>query len=564
MRLSNVYVPTLKESPSDIDSASYRLLLRAGMIRKLSLGTYSFLPMGYRVIKKIENIVREEMDRIDSQETLLPILLPASLWEQSGRWEKFGPEMFRVKDRHDKWYCMGPTHEEAFTDLVKNELNSYKQLPLSLYQIQNKYRDEIRPRFGLIRGREFIMKDAYTFDKDADALKESYMKMWKAYDEVFKRCGLDYVVVEGDSGAMGGSDSHEFIALSETGESKVFYCEACGYAATDEKTPVKYEVSPSSEAQVEAEEVHTPSVSTIADLAEFFSCEESAFAKAMAYKVNGEYIVVLIPGNRMLNPTKLINYLGIAEHELELALDHEISGEMGSVPGFIGPCGLSDGMRLIVDSRVTHMVNMVVGANKADYHMKGVNFRKDFSTEEVVEDLLMAEEGDTCPHCDKALAADYGDEVGNIFQLGDKYSKALDTTFLDENGKARHFMMGSYGIGVSRTLAAIVDQYSSENSMVWPESVSPYKVLVTVVNMKKDEQVALGEKIYEELKAKGIEVLIDDRPIRVGKKFADGDLIGIPYRITVGKMAGDNIVEFFDRIKDEKNDVEADKITELI
>lgn len=556
MRLSRTYVPTLKESPSDIDSASYRLLLRAGMLRQLSLGTYSFLPLGYRVIKKIENIVREEMDAIDSQETLLPILLPKTLWEQSERWDKFGPEMFRVKDRHDKWYCMGPTHEEGFTHLIKNELNSYKQLPLSLYQIQNKYRDEIRPRFGLIRGREFIMKDAYTFDKDGESLKESYMKMWQAYDNVFARCGLNVVIVEGDSGAMGGSDSHEFIALSKNGESKVFYCEDCGYAATDEKTPVILNMeTPSNE---EMKEVHTPNVTTIEDLSSYLKMEESSFGKAMAYKVNGEYYVVIIPGHRQLNTTKLINYLGIAEHELELANDEDLLA-MGTTPGFIGPVGLDDKVHLIVDQRITSLGDMVVGANKVDYHLAHVSYGRDFNTEHVVKDLLMAEEGDECPHCQKPMAWELGDEVGNIFQLGDKYSKALNATYLDENGKSKHFMMGSYGIGVSRTLASIVEQHGSENSMVWPESVAPYKVIITVVNMKKEDQVALGEEIYETLKKRNIEVLIDDRAIRVGKKFADSDLIGIPYRITVGNKASEKIIECFDRLSDVKTDLVWDK-----
>lgn len=567
MKVSQLYAPTLKESPSGADVLSYQMLVRAGMIRKLSVGTYSYLPLGYRVIRKIEQIVREEMEAIDSQETLLPILLPAELWKESGRWEKFGPEMFRLKDRNATEYCLGPTHEEAFTDLIKNELNSYKQLPLSLYQIQNKYRDEIRPRFGLIRGKEFIMKDAYTFDRDLESLQVSYDKMWKAYDEVFKRCGLRYMVAEGDSGAMGGNVSHEFIAYSEVGETRLVFCPECDYASTDESATVTLSYDITEEA-LPLEKVHTPHIGTIEDLQNFFQLEGHRFGKALVYKVEDTFVVAMVPGNRSLNETKLVNYLGVAEHDLELANDEEIANVLGSVAGFVGPMLSeevlgSDKVRLLVDRRITQIPNLIVGSNERDYHVKGVQYGRDFNGE-VVEDLLMVEDHDVCPECGKQLASDFGNEVGNIFQLGDKYSKALGATFLDENGKENNFVMGSYGIGVSRTLAAIVDQYSNERGIVWPDSVAPYHVMVTVVNTKNAEQLEQGQKIYDLLKKEGIEVVIDDRKMTAGKKFADADLYGMPYRVTVGRKAAEGIVEFKDRHTDEMSDISVDDVVATI
>lgn len=567
MKVSMLYAPTLKESPSDADVLSYQMLVRAGMIRKLSSGTYSYLPLGYRVIRKIEQIVREEMDAIDSQETLLPILLPAELWKESGRWEKFGPEMFRLKDRNVREYCLGPTHEEAFTDLVKNELSSYKQLPLSLYQIQNKYRDEIRPRFGLIRGKEFIMKDAYTFDRDEEALKVSYEKMWQAYDNVFNRCGLRYMVAEGDSGAMGGSVSHEFIAYSEVGETRLVYCPACDYASTDESAAVNLTYDITEEAR-DVEKIHTPKVATIEELQAFFQLEGHRFGKALVYKMHDTIVVAIVPGNRSLNETKLVNYLGVAEHDIELASDEDIRNVLGSVPGFVGPMLseevlANDKVKLLVDSRITQIPNLIVGGNERDYHLQGVQYGRDF-TGEVVEDLLIVEDHDHCPVCNKELASDYGNEVGNIFQLGDKYSRSLGATFLDENGKENYFVMGSYGIGVSRTLAAIVDQYSNDRGIVWPDSVAPYHVMVTVVNIKDEAQLELGQTIYNQLKAEGIEVVIDDRKMAAGKKFADADLFGMPYRVTVGRKAKEGIVEVKDRHLDEMTDVEASEVVALI
>jgi len=555
-------MPTLREVPTEAEIPSHQLLLRAGMIRKLVSGVYSYLPLGYRVIKKIENIVREEMDNIGCQELLMSAIQPRELWEESGRWSDFGPEMFRLKDRNEREFCLGPTHEEYFTDLIKNEVNSYKQLPLYLYQIQTKYRDEKRPRFGVIRAREFIMKDAYSFDKDEEGMKESYKKMWEAYEKIFTRLKLDFRVVEGDSGAMGGSDSHEFVALAETGEGVIAYCDHCDYAATDEKAKVVYRVE-SDEEEKEMEKVYTPGVTTIEGLEEFFSMEKNKFGKALVYVAAGEPVVVIVPGDRELNETKLLNDLRIPEHELAMADEAVIEEISGAKKGFTGPVGLKDGVRIIVDSRITKMKNLIVGGNETDYHIKNVNYGRDFEGE-IVEDLLLVEEGDICPKCGKSLKMDRGIEVGNIFQLGTKYSESLNAKFLDENGKEKPFIMGSYGVGVSRSVAAIVEQHHDEHGIIWPLAVAPYHVIITVVNSKNEEQIQLGEKIYGKLKDAGIEVLLDDRKERAGVKFNDRDLIGIPIRITVGKKAGENIVEYSLRKDNAKEEIAVDEVLERI
>lgn len=561
--MSMLYMPTLREVPAEAELPSHQLLLRAGMMRKLASGVYSYLPLGYRVIKKVENIVREEMDKIDSQETLMPAILPAELWQESERWGVFGPEMFKLHDRHGREFCLGPTHEEIFTDLVRYEVKSYKQLPLSLYQIQTKYRDEKRPRFGLMRCREFIMKDAYTFDRDPEGMKEAYFKMWDAYCEIFNRCKLDFKVVEGDSGAMGGSDSHEFIAMSEIGETEIAYCDTCDYAATDEKAICAAEVQESTEEALEIEKVHTPNVKTINDLEEFFGVDGSKFIKTLLYRAGEEVIAVAVPGDRELNEVKLLKHIGVAEFELELATEEDIMEATGAAVGFAGPLGIKEGIRFIVDSRVTKMVNAIVGGNETDYHIKNVNYGRDF-TGEVVEDIVTVKRGDKCPKCDGHLNMDRGNEVGNIFQLGTKYSKALNATYLDVNGKEQLIWMGSHGVGVSRTMAAVIEQYNDEKGIVWPLSVAPYQVIITVVNVKNEEQLALGEKLYKELSAKGIEVLLDDRNERAGVKFNDAELIGIPVRVNVGRLATDNIVEFALRRSEDKAEISADEVYENI
>lgn len=559
MKMSKLYMPTLREVPSEAELPSHKYLLRAGMIRKLVSGVYSYLPLGYRVMKKIENIVREEMDNIGSQELLMSAIQPSELWKESGRWDDFGPEMFKLKDRHEREFCLGPTHEEIFTDLIKDELKSYKQLPLNLYQIQTKYRDEKRPRFGLMRCREFIMKDAYTFDMDEEGMTESYRDMWRAYENIFTRCGLDFRVVEGDSGAMGGSDSHEFMAMSVVGESEIAYCGDCDYAATDEKAICEYKIEVSDSKELEKEKVSTPNIKTIEELTEFFNIPSENFVKTLIYQGKDEVLAVLIPGNRELNEVKLLKHLAIPEHELELADEETIKRVTGANVGFAGPIAISDEVRVIVDKRVTNMKNFIVGGNETDYHIKNVNYNRDFDGE-IVEDLLLVREGDKCPKCGSSLKMDRGNEVGNIFQLGTKYSDALNATYLDKNGKAQKIYMGSHGVGISRTMAAIIEQYHDDKGIIWPLSVAPYHAVVTVINAKKEDQMELGEKLYKELSSKGIEVLIDDRKERAGVKFTDAELIGIPIRIAVGRKANENIVEFVIRGEGEKIEIKSEEV----
>lgn len=563
MRMSKMYMPTLREVPAEAEIPSHQLLLRAGMTRRLVSGVYSHLPLGFRVIKKVENIVREEMDNYGSQELLMSAIQPREIWEATGRWEDFGPEMFKLKDRNSREFCLGPTHEEYITNLVKDEIKSYKQLPLNLYQIQTKYRDEKRPRFGFMRSREFIMKDAYTFDTNEETMAVAYQNMWDAYDSVFTRLGLKYKVVQGDSGAMGGNNSHEFMAMSDVGESLVAYCDNCDYAATDEKAKVVYDSKLQAEDLKAMEEVHTPGVSTIEDLSEFLNMPKNKLAKALMYVIKEEPVLCFVPGDREVNEIKLINHFGAGEHEIEMASDEVIREKMGAEPGFTGPIGINKDIKIVIDKRVSEITNAVVGANKADYHLINVNFGRDFKAE-VVEDLLLVEKGDRCPTCGAELLMDRGIEVGNIFQLGTKYSDGLKAGYLDENGKEKPFYMGSYGIGVSRTVAAIIEQNHDDRGIIWPLIAAPYSVVVTVVNTKAEEQVTLGEKIYSDLKALGLDVLLDDRNERAGVKFNDRDLIGIPIRVTVGKKAGEDIVEYSLRTSEEKEEVDVSSLENLI
>lgn len=563
MKMSKMYMPTLREVPAEAEIPSHQLLLRAGMIRKLVSGVYTYLPLGYRVIRKVEQICRDEMDAAGSQEFLLSALQPRELWEASGRWKDFGPEMWRITDRNAREFCLGPTHEEYFTSVIKDEIKSYKQLPLNIYQIQTKYRDEKRPRFGLMRGREFIMKDAYSFDKDEEAMIKAYEIMWEAYDKIFSRLKLKYKIVQGDTGAMGGKVSHEFMAMSEIGEGLVAYCDHCDYAATDEKAEVIYNIKDDNAEVLDMGKVLTPNIKTIEELKEFLNIEKSKLGKALVYKAAGKAVVAIIPGDRELNEVKLANYLGIGGHELELGDEELVKKITGADKGFAGPVGLSKEARLLVDSRITKMINIVVGGNETDYHLKNVNYGKDFNGE-IVDDLLLVVEGDTCPKCDSPLIMDRGIEVGNIFQLGTKYSDSIGAKFLDENGKEKNFVMGSYGVGVTRSVAAVVEQYHDENGIVWPLVIAPYHIIVTVVNIKNEEQMNLGEKLYNEFLNLGYEVLLDDRNERVGVKFNDRDLIGIPIRVTVGKMAGENIVEYSLRTSEDKVEISSDEVKSLI
>lgn len=554
MKMSKMYMPTLKEDPSEAEIVSHKLLLRAGMIRRLVSGIYSYLPLGYRVIRKVEQIVREEMDAAGSQELLMSAMQPRELWESTGRWENFGPEMYTLVDRNSREFCLGPTAEEYVTSLIKNEIKSYKQLPLNVYQIQTKYRDEKRPRFGLMRGREFIMKDAYSFDVDEEAMKEAYRIMWEAYDKVFKRLKLSYKVVEGDTGAMGGNASHEFMATSEAGEGLMAYCQKCDYAATDEKVTVVYNVDENKGEELPIEKVLTENVTTIEGLEEFFKIDKSSFAKALVFSVKGQALVVVIPGDRELNETKLENYLQVSSHDMEMANEEMILDITGANIGFTGPVGLKEGTRLLVDSRIQEMKNLIVGGNETDIHLKNVNYGRDFKGE-IVEDLLMIVEGDVCPKCSEILKIERGIEVGNIFQLGTKYSEGLGAKFLDENGKEHPFVMGSYGIGITRTVAAIIEQSHDEDGIIWPLNVAPYQLIITIINTKNEEQMELSQKLYDEFTKRGAEVLLDDRKERAGVKFNDRDLIGIPIRIVVGKGAGQGIVEYSLREDGEKEDL---------
>lgn len=564
MRMNKFYMPTLREDPQDAEIASHKLLLRAGMIRKTAAGLYSYLPLGYRVVRKVENIVREEMDNYGSQEIHMPVTQPREIWEESGRWKTFGPEMFKLQDRNNREFCLGPTAEEYFTDLVKGEIKSYKQLPLNIYQIQTKYRDEKRPRFGINRSREFLMKDAYTFDVDEEAMAEAYMNMWRAYEVVFNRLGLEYKIVAGDSGAMGGNSSHEFIALSDVGEGVICYSDDSDFAATDEKAYVYYQVNDENVEKLPSEKVLTPNCKTIEEVSDFLNVDAAHCLKAVDFMVEGKPVIVFIPGDRELNMTKLIGYLKCPEHEIEMMEEKDILA-LNSSPGFTGPIGLDS--RIIIDSRVTQMKNFVVGANEENYHIKNVNYGDDFEGE-IVEDLLMVQEGDIDPETKSPLKFKRGIEVGNIFQLGQKYSKSMNATFLDENGKEQFFWMGSYGIGVTRSVSAIVEQNHDDKGMIWPLVVAPYHVIITVVNTKNEEQNTLAEKLYEKLLLQGVEVLLDDRKERVGVKFNDRDLIGIPLRITVGKKAAEDIVEFSERRTLENVEMSSteayDKVMEII
>ena len=558
--MKNYYMPTLRDNPAEAEIASHKYLLRAGMIRKTASGIYSYLPLGLRVIRKIEDIVRRGMDKYGGQEVLMSAIQPQEIWEESGRWQNFGPEMFKLVDRNNRNFCLGPTAEEYFTMLVRDELKSYKQLPLNIYQIQTKYRDEKRPRFGINRAREFTMKDAYTFDKDVESMKIAYQNMWDAYEYIFDEIGLDYRVVQGDSGVMGGNESHEFIAMSETGEGVIVYSDETEYAATDEKAAV-YMESPAHEELLEMKEVETPNQKTIEEVAEFLNVSAEKLAKVVALKAGDEPVFVIIPGHRELNIAKLLPTLGVGEHDIVMLEDGEILEITGAEAGFSGPVGLKD-IRIIVDSRVTKIPNMVCGANKTGFHLVNVNYGRDFEGE-VVDDLLMIQEGDKGPQGENLKFA-RGIEVGNIFQLGTKYSETMNATFLDENGKEQYFIMGSYGIGITRTVTAVIEQNYDDKGIIWPLSVAPYHAIITVINTNDQEQMDLAQELYDSLWSKGIETMLDDRKERPGVKFNDRDLIGIPYRITVGKAAKYRVVEFSTRKEMVNDNINIEEVFERI
>ena len=535
MRTTNLYAPTLREVPAEAEVTSHKLMLRAGMIRKAAGGLYTYLPLAWRTIRKIEQIIREEMDAAGGQEISMPIVQPKEIWEESCRWARFGDEMLRVKDRHEREFCLGPTHEEMITDVIRNEVRSYKQMPLLLYQIQNKYRDEIRPRFGLMRSREFIMKDLYSFDADEAGLDLSYKKMYDAYTNVFTRCGLKFRPVEADSGAIGGSHTHEFMVLADAGESELVYCESCDYAADVEKAELLPMELPAEEAKP-LEKVATPGMHTIELLADFLKIPVEKTIKAVAFQNEEDALVLaFVRGDHDVNDIKLQNAAGALT--LRMADDDAIRAA-GGCPGFMSPIGIQKGTKIVVDATVMNMTNAVTGANEQDFHYANVCPKRDFSEKDIiVADLRLMKEGDPCPHCGKPVKMTRGIEAGQVFKLGTKYSEALHATFLDEHGKEKPIVMGSYGIGVGRTMAAAIEQNNDEHGIIWPRSIAPFEVLVVPVNAKVPEQLALAEEIYDELKKAGIDVLLDDRKERAGVKFKDADLIGYPLRLTIGPKA---------------------------
>ena len=539
MRVSNLFFATQREVPADAEIPSHKLMLRAGLIRKISSGIYAYMPMGFKVYKNVEKVIREEMDRAGAQELIMPALLPAEAYQASGRWEKFGPEMFRMSDRGGRPFCLGPTHEEPFTEAVRDTFRSYKNLPVTLYQIQHKYRDEKRPRFGVIRSREFVMKDAYSFDVDEAGLDKSYKIMYDAYRRIFDRLGLDYTVVDADSGAMGGSGSQEFMVKSPIGEDAICFCDACGYAANEEKASCK-EGEADTSAELPIEKIHTPDVKTIEELIAFMNTTADKFVKTILYNIDGKIVAVMVRGDRDINETKLGNIYDATE--MDLASFEDVERITGAKVGFAGPVGLKEKIEVVMDTEVAGMKNFIVGACETDYHFKNVNIGRDF-TPDIVKDVKNVKSGDLCPKCGQPLGMARGVEVGHIFKLGTKYSDSLGCIYLDKEGKEHSMVMGCYGIGVSRTIAAIIEQYNDEDGIKWPAIAAPYKVIVIPTNTKDETVMGVAEKLYNAYIDAGYETLIDDRNERPGVKFKDADLLGIPLRVTVGRRAGEGIVE---------------------
>lgn len=561
MKLSQMHFRTLREVPTEAEIPSHILLLRAGMIKKVAAGIYSYMPMGWRTIRKIEQIIREEMDAKGAEEIYTQNVQPAELWKESGRWDAYGPEMWRLKDRNDREFCLGPTAEEVFTDIVKSDVSSHRQLPRMLYQITDKYRDEARPRYGMMRSRVFIMKDNYSFDKDAAGLDESYDKMYEAYSNVFSRCGLNFRPVEADTGAIGGSNSHEFTALCEYGESEIAYCDCCDLAATVEKAACVDAAPQDDTAMLPLEKVHTPGTKTIDEVAAFLKLDKKQTIKALlfvTYDAEGNeqgYVAVFIRGDRELNMTKLVNALDIPEYAIAFADEAKMAAATGCVGGFTGPMHLHD-CRIVVDSELPGLRNLCAGACETDHHYINVNYGRDYKGD-IVTDLKTLKEGDACPICGAPVRHARGVEVGQIFKLGTKYSAPMHAVYKDENQQDQLIWMGCYGIGVSRTFQAIIDmpQNHDESGIIWPMAVAPYHVIITEVKPGDEAQDAVSQKIYDALTKAGVEVIWDDRNERPGVKFKDADLIGIPVRITVGKLAGEGIVEYKRRRDADKREI---------
>ena len=564
MRLSKAFLKTYKEAPKEAEVISHKLMLRASMIRQLTRGVYSYLPLGYRVLKKIENIVREEMDRANAQEMLMPVLQPASLWEESGRWFAYGAELMRMKDRNEREFALGPTHEEVITDIVRNTITSYKELPMNLYQIQTKFRDEMRPRFGLMRGREFLMKDAYSFHLTQDSLDEEFLNMKNAYSRILERMELEFRAVDADSGSIGGDASNEFMVLAENGEDDILYSNESDYAANIEKATSIIELTESTEEKLPKELVETPNCKTIEDVAKFVGVPKEKTVKALLLKEilenETKYYLALIRGDLEVNNIKVKNVSG-ATMELEMMNEEDIQ-KFGLVSGYVGSFEKKDGLTVILDETVKYMRNFVVGGNKERYHYINVNL-EDLHYD-IIGDIRTARAGDISPDGKGILKIARGMEVGHIFKLGDKYSKALNATVLDENGKQQVIKMGCYGIGVSRLMSAIIEQKHDDFGIIWPKSVAPYIANVIIANIKDETQVNVAETIYSELNNAGIETVLDDRNERAGFKFKDADLIGFPLKIVAGKGAVDGIVEIKDRATGENVEVKVEEVLEFV
>lgn len=557
VKQSKMLIPTLKEVPSDAEAISHQLMLRAGYIKQISAGMYSYLPLAHKVLLKLEQIIREEMDKIDAVEMLTPAVLPAELWQESGRYESYGPNLFKLKDRHERDFILGPTHEETMTTIVKDAIKSYKKLPLTLYQIQMKYRDENRPRFGLLRGREFLMKDAYSFHADMDSLDKVYRDMDVAYQNIFDRVGLNYRSIIGDAGAMGGNDSKEFMAIAPIGEDTVVYSDGSDYAANLEMAQNKRTLQPSHEIPKELTKVETPGCKTIDEVAAFLKTKPENTIKTLLYVADDKLVVVLLRGNDQLNEVKLTNFLGA--DRLRPATNDEAKQYLGADFGSLGPVGISEDLQVLADLDVKAMANASVGANEDGYHYINVNLNRDFKVDEFV-DLRTVNEGELSPDGQGTLKFTRGIEIGHIFKLGTRYTEAMDAQILDENGRQKPIIMGCYGIGVSRLLSAIVEQHCDEHGMIWPKEIAPFDIHVVPINMKKAEQAKLAQELTATLEAAGYSVLVDDRNERPGVKFADSDLIGLPVRITVGKKASEGIVEIKLRQSGETIEIKQDEL----
>lgn len=561
MRQNTYLAPTLRDIPSDAEVKSHQLMLRAGLIRQSASGVYSFLPLGLKVLQKVENIVRDEMNRAGAQEMLMPSIQPAELWQESGRWEAYGPELMRFKDRHDREFALGPTHEEVITSIVKDDVSSYKKLPMTLYQIQTKFRDERRPRFGILRGREFLMKDAYSFDRDFEGLDESYQKMFDAYTKIFTRCDLNFRAVVADSGAMGGKDTHEFMVLSNVGEDTIAYSDSSDFAANIEIAPVNVTYQSSDETKAELRSMDTPGMKTIDEVSQFLSKKPENCIKSMLFIVDESPVLVLVRGDHQVNEIKIKHKFDA--QMVEIATDEEVSKWLHCETGFLGPVNIDQKVNIIADHAVKTMVNAVCGANEKDKHLLNVNPGRDFNVSSY-GDLRNIQEGDPSPDGHGTIQFKEGIEVGHVFKLGTRYSEALGATYLDHQGKSKPMVMGSYGIGVSRTVAAIIEEHHDDDGIVWPLSVAPFQLHLIPVNVKQESQKELAETLYETLKEERYDVLFDDRAERPGVKFKDADLFGLPLRITVGKKASEGIVEVKVRKTGEMLEVHVDDLLKII